>query len=224
MSRTACLSCAGLLFAALSAIAQAPATAQESEVRSFTVSIDGKKAGTYTLTVAPRSDGTILVTEQAEVRISYLVYNYSYAFRGQELWRGNALQQMNTASNDDGKRYTLSAIAFNDGLHVTVNGQQHIARADAWPTTYWHLPPAERRNGPIILLDADTGRDLSARMQPVGANRINVGGQPQDCVHYRLTGQVTVDVWYDSQDRLVRQDSVEDGHRTVLELVGLRRQ
>ena len=36
-------------------------------------------------------------------------------------------------------------------------------------------------------------------------------------------GDVEVDVWYDEQGRLARQESVEDGHRMVMELVRVRR-
>jgi hypothetical protein len=40
--------------------------------------------------------------------------------------------------------------------------------------------------------------------------------------HYKLTGKVNVDLWYDGSDRLVRQEWVESGHKTVLELVRVR--
>jgi hypothetical protein len=50
-----------------------------------------------------------------------------------------------------------------------------------------------------------------------------VAGQVQNVNHYRLSGKVAVDVWYDGSERLVRQEWVEEGHRTVLELARVRR-
>jgi len=50
-----------------------------------------------------------------------------------------------------------------------------------------------------------------------------VAGQSVSAAHYRLVGDVKVDLWYDAQDRMLRQDSLEDGHRTVLELTRIRR-
>jgi hypothetical protein len=38
-----------------------------------------------------------------------------------------------------------------------------------------------------------------------------------------VRGGVQVDVWYDQNERLVHQESLEDGHRTVLEITGIRR-
>src|SRR5207249_2066538 len=109
------------------------------------------------------------------------------------------------------------------GLRVTVNGTERVTRPDVWTTTYWRLADAKFRNQDVPLLDGDTGRDLTAKLQYVDTVPLNVDGQQQQCVHYRLTGQVQVELWYDSQEHLVRQESLEDGHRSVLELSALRR-
>ena len=57
----------------------------------------------------------------------------------------------------------------------------------------------------------------------VGAERLKVAGQEQVCEHYRLMRDVSHELWYDAQDRLVRQEWLANGHRTVLELVHVGR-
>jgi hypothetical protein len=200
------------------------AIAADSERRDFNILVDGKRAGAYHLTIAHADDGTHTVTAQAHVRVSYLVYTYTYSYQGTEVWKDGRLTRLTSSTDDDGKRFQVGAVADGTRLRVKVNGQEHTTRPDVWTTTYWRLPDAKFRNHAVPLLDADTGRDINATLQCVGDEAIRVGAQALPCVHYRVTGDgLEVDAWYDAQEHLVRQESVEDGHRTVLDLAGIRR-
>src|SRR5207247_336142 len=59
--------------------------------------------------------------------------------------------------------------------------------------------------------------------QRIGAEQLIVATQPVTATHYRIRGDVDVDLWYDDEGRLVRQTSLESGHRTLLELTKIRR-
>src|SRR5262249_12721149 len=98
-----------------------------------------------------------------------------------------------------------------------------ISRSDVWTTSYWRLPDGERTDRDIALLDADTAKEIAAKLDYVETKPITVAGQTVQCAHYRLRGGVQVDLWYDGKDRLVRQESIEEGHRTVLDLTSVRR-
>jgi hypothetical protein len=202
----------------------ARSVAADVEQREYLTYIDGRKAGEYHMTITPQDDGSVSMTGKANVNVGFLLVRYTYAYRGTEVWKDGRLQRFDSATNDNGTRYTVSAAADGDGLRVQVNGQPRTGRADAWVTTYWHLPPAAQRNQELSLLDGDTGRDLTATLAYVGAEQVNVAGQTVECGHYRLTGQVVnVDLWYDAQERLVRQEWMEDRHKAVLQLTGVRR-
>jgi hypothetical protein len=90
-------------------------------------------------------------------------------------------------------------------------------------SSYWRLPSEKLRNQAISLLDADTGRVMNARLDYVGPGQVMVGGQPTNCSHFRVTGGAQVELWYDAQERLVRQEWVEDGHKAMLELTRIQR-
>jgi hypothetical protein len=151
------------------------------------------------------------------------VYTYTYSYRGTEVWKDGKLVRLDSTSNDDGKRYTVAAMAEDNSLRVKVNGQERTTSPEVWTTSYWRLPDARFRNQAVPLLDADTGRDIRGNLQYLGTQQIQVAGKVQDCAHYRVTGGVKVDLWYDQQERLVRQEALEDGHRIVLEITGIRR-
>lgn len=208
-----------LVASTLSLSAKEPVT----ETREFAVRVDGKPAGSFRLVVQEDESGKITVAAQADVRVRYLVYNYVYQFRGTEIWKDGKLDQLESNTTDDKKQFAVQA--WNDGkdLHIKSNGVERLTRPDVWTSTYWRLPEARFRNQPVPLIDVDTGKDIRASLQYVGVNSVKVNGELANCSHYRVVGSVQVDLWYDSQDRLVRQESVEEGHRTLLELVRMGR-
>jgi hypothetical protein len=201
----------------------AAARAGDAETRIYRVLVDGKHGGEAHFTIERDDDGTTTVACDSDIRVRVLIYTYRYNYRGREVWKDGRLRQFDSACNDDGKRFTVNAVADAEGLRVRVNGRERRVRPDVWLTSYWSLPEPKLRHGVLALLDADTGRDLDGRLQSLGEQQIAIEGRLQNARHFRLTGKVLVDLWYDAADRLVRQEWLEDGHRTVLELTGIRR-
>jgi hypothetical protein len=201
------------------------ARADETEIRNFSITIKGKPAGRYQMRIATRQDGKTMVTGHAQVDYRlFKVVRYSYSYDGTEFWQNGRLLQLDSSSNDDGTAFTVSARAQENALRVQVNGQVHDTRADVWTTTYWKLADPKFRNGPVPLIDADTGRDIAGYLHYLGMQPVPLGGQLQNCAHYRVTGtNLQVDLWYDAQERLVRESSLEQGQRTILELQSVSR-
>jgi hypothetical protein len=212
----------GLLVAASShdfedEITQGPAP-PNTETRVFTVAVDGKPAGEYHMRITRQGDG-FTMSGQARIRVRVLLYTYKYAYTGTEVYHGGRLARLTSTTNDDGMRFEVTAAAQGDGLHVTVNGRERVAPADVWPTSYWRLPPGGSGGRAVHLLDADTGKGFAGRLAHLEETRLDLAGQRRPCAHYRVTGPpAPVDLWYDGQQRLLRQEYLEDGHRTVLEL------
>jgi hypothetical protein len=197
--------------------------AADTETRDLVISVDGKRAGDVHMTFHRQDDGVTQVSVDTDVDVRILIVRYQYSYRGREIWKDGRLQRFSSRCNDNGKQYEVSAVAEEGSLRVRFNGQERVMRPETWLTSYWTLPDAKLRDGVIPLLDADNGRELECRIQHVGAQQRAVMGQVQNVNHYRLTGKVQVDLWYDSTERLVRQEWLEDGHRTVLELARIRR-
>jgi hypothetical protein len=194
------------------------------ETRDFNVLVDGKPAGDYHLTVQPQDNGAVAMTLQSEVRVKVLgVTFYSYTYRGREVWKDGRLRRLDSSGQENGKPFTVSVVPDGGGLRVACNGQAHAAPANVWTMTYWQLPPASARDQPLPLLGGHDGQVVDGRLQYLGSERLNVAGQEQACNHYRVTGSTPHDLWYDAQERIVRQEWVVDGHRTVLELTGVGR-
>jgi hypothetical protein len=203
-------------------ITQGPAP-PNTETRVFTVSVDGKPAGEYHMRITRQGDGGFTMSGQARIRVRFLLYTYQYSYTGTEVYDGGRLSRLTSTTNDDGKHFEVTAAAQGDGLHVTANGQERVASADVWTTSYWRLPPGASGGRAVHLLDADTGKRFAGRLTHLEETRLDLAGQRRPCAHYRVTGPpAPVDLWYDGQQRLLRQEYLEDGHRTVLELKRLQ--
>jgi hypothetical protein len=203
----------------------AQAAAASSEVRDFTILVDGKQAGTSRMTIQQREDGLIVMTARVDVRVRRVIVTYNYTYSGTEVWKDGRLQQFTSTCNDNGKRYAVTARAQANGLRVNVNGRDHFARPDTWLTSYWQLPDRKYHNQAIPILDADTGKDIPGRLNYMAAEQVTVAGQQVQGYHFRVSGgPATVDVWYDTQGRLIRQSFVEDGHQTVIQAAGIKRE
>jgi hypothetical protein len=201
----------------------APVLAGEPETRDFAVNIDGKPCGQSHTTVQTKDDGSIVITTSADVSINRLLVHYAYNYNGTETLKDGKLVKLESKTNDNGKRWTVSAAADKDGLKLTVNGLERSIRGDVWGTTYARCPSKDMCDKAVPLLDVDSGKELAAKLESVGSEEIFVSGQKAACAHFRLRGDVSVDLWYDGEKRLVRQELMEQGHRILTELTGIRK-
>src|SRR5262249_50579620 len=122
-----------------------------TEQRDFTVLVDGSQAGWFSMTITDHEDGSQTMTALANVKVSYFggLKTYRYSYQGTEKWKAGRLLSFGSSSNDDGKEFTVSAVAERAGLRIRVNGRERITRPDSWLSTYWHLPDPKFRNGGV---------------------------------------------------------------------------
>jgi hypothetical protein len=189
------------------------------ETRDYIVSVDDKEAGAYHMTIGDEKDGGLKMTGQAEIRVKVLgVTAYKYSYGGSELWKDGRLISFASRCSDDGKKFEVSAVSDGKELRIKANDKDSTASADTWTTSYWRLPDAKLRKGDLSVMDADTGRTMTASLKLIANEKLKIAGKEQSCAHYRLSGGAKADLWYDAEDRLVRQQWLEDGHKTVIDL------
>jgi hypothetical protein len=213
--------------------------AGEGQTREFKVSVDGKPRGKCTINIQSRDDGAEVMHISAALSFNYVVYEYRYSSVGTEIWNDDRLIELENTADFNGTKYVVTAGATKKGLRVTVDGKSSQAEPDVWVTSYWRLPErlAESDSGTgdgvipaagsrtagkaavtVPLLDSDKGKKLRGELRRVGDETVMVAGRKKACSHYKIAGDVDVDVWYDAEQRLVRQETVDSGHKTVMEL------
>jgi hypothetical protein len=215
--RPACVA-ACVLLTGLSSVA----SAADIETRDYVVVVGNKSAGEVHVTVHKHTNGSTYVKCDTDVKVKIGLIEQKFIYRGVEVWKDQRLTKFDSRTDDNGKQFIVSAVAEKDGVRVKVNNVEKMVPSHVWLTSYWSLPDPKLRDQELPILDADNGRELSGKLKFVATEKIKVCGQMIPLNHYKLSGKVNVDLWYDGSDRLVRQEWVESGHKTVLELVRVR--
>ncbi len=206
---------------------QAPgrvAAAPEVETRDFSVFVDGKPSGDVHMTINKQEDGSVIVSCDTDIKVTVVIKQYTYSYRGREVWKNGRLFRFDSTCSDDGKRFAVAGVADEDKLRIRVNGDEKIVSGDVWLSSYWAMPDNAKINQIVPIIDADTGAELSGKVQFVGVEPRNVAGQMQKVNHFRLSDGVQRELWFDVTGRLVSEEWIEDGkYRTQVELNRLRR-
>lgn len=193
--------------------------AADKEVREFAVTIDGKPAGTNTMTFETDMEGRQHMSSQAKISISHLIKRYQYSYYGSEIWKNGLLVGFSSVSNDDGKRFKVIITPTEKALKVRANDEERLVSPAIWMTTYWRMPDGKLiKDGEVKLVDADTGKYMTAKFRNIGVEKIEAAGRHFNLTHCRLTGGVNQDLWYDADGLLARQEFDEDGHHVILTL------
>ncbi|MCS7045504.1 MAG: DUF6134 family protein [Gemmataceae bacterium] len=212
------------VWAAVGIWSSAAASAVAQQTRRFEVSVGGRPAGTYHITYEQDDKGTLTIRQKASVRFAILgLLTYSYALEGVERWRGEQLQDWEASADDDGTRWTVRGRREGDQFRVVVNGREKMLPAGFVLTSYALWPRAVREAQKLAVVESDTAKELRSTATVVGQENRRAAGEVIGCTHIRLRGGVHADLWYDAEWRLVHQESLESGHRTVLRLVAIDR-
>lgn len=197
--------------------------AKLSEVREFDILVDDKLAGTHRLSISTQGDVTTTRVE-SDVKINLIVYVYTYKFRATEVWRADGLSQVDVQREEGGKKTSLTAKADGANCQVVLNGRQQVTDRSAMTTCYWRLPSPVDQKRAVSIFDVETGLTTSGTVERISRVTLKVEDRPVACRHFKVTGPSPAELWFDDQDRLVRQKSVEEGHPTELRLRRIRPQ
>jgi hypothetical protein len=194
----------------------------ERQIRAYSISIDGTRRGS-SKSEFRSGNGIVMIQSQSEIRINYLVYRYNYSSSGTEIWKHGRVTAFDNTADYNGTSYAVKGTSTPRGLQIVTNGVTSVVSPDVWDTSYLILPDrlARVEAAKVVLLDSDKGALLSGKVQYIGEETLDVADGQRSCTHYRIGGDVQVDVWYDASRRLVRQDSHERGHKVRFELLSV---
>jgi hypothetical protein len=202
-----------------------PVWADDTEHREFSIFVDGKEAGTSRMTLVQKDDGTSYMTATLEVKFRHLVViDYVLKIEAQEWWKEGRLIGMKTNASENGKKTEVTVAQDNKQLRMRVNGKESLLRPEAWTNSYWKLADARFHNKQVPIVEVDTGREFASELKYIGTEKIPVAGQLQECYRFLVAAAPgPIDLWFDKYHRLVRQEFTEAGHKTIVQLVNVKR-
>lgn len=198
-------------------------SSRSSEIREYDVLMKDSPVGKVSITTTENPDGSATSVTDTAVNVRYFLVTYHYHYHGKETWQNDRLLRLDSSADDDGTKLAVTALTDSRFSRIDVQGS---APRNAPPlvmtSNYWRLPDLRLTNGSFAIVDSDTGKLFSVQMRRVGTDVIPVGNENIACDHYRVSGDTAAELWYDGRRRLVRQQTVEQGHQTEMRLMRIR--
>ena len=181
------------VFSAGSDAARAEAMGDMRESLNFKVLRDGAPIGHHSIAFNQVGDELhVDVAIDLEVNFAFITL-FRYEHRAKEVWRDGRLVSLESRTDDDGKRYTVSAKSTPEGLVVEGTEGRYLAPAEILPTTYWRPETVEQD----VLLDTQRGGLLTVSATPKGTEVVKTAKTPLPAQRFALEGDLEVDLWYD---------------------------
>lgn len=190
--------------AALGAAVVFGAAAAQAETLNYTVTRDGSTIGTHSVTIDANGGATqVAIDTDIEVKVLF-VTAYKFKHSSREAWQNGQLMSITSTTDDDGTPKELTVRAENGRLTVdsVVKGQdrRQYATVGTLPASLWN-PDTVKQGELLNTLD---GQMMQVRIEDKGAATVEAGGKSVDAHHYAISGELTRELWFDAQGRLVR--------------------
>jgi hypothetical protein len=193
------------------------------EIRDYDVSIKQSPVGKVSIDATQFQDGAWVAVTDTVVNARYFLVTYHYDYHGKEIWQNERLVRLESQANDNGTKLGVTAASDARSSRLDVLGTPTTAGPPLVMTSnYWRLPDLRLCAGNFTIVDSDTGKLFNVRIGRVGTDTIAVGEQNIACSHYRVSGDTSAELWYDSANRLVRQQTTEQGNLTEVRLLRVR--
>jgi hypothetical protein len=169
------------------------ATVPSSGVLAFDVMREGADIGDHRYLF--HDDGEVLsvqIETDVAVKLPLIgVTVFHFKHDSHEIWRDGSLSALMSKTNDDGEMH-----------------QVDLANAEGFPASLWNDAILEQS----VLLNTIDGRSMTATAVHVGPEAVHASGKAVPAQHYRLSGGLERDLWYDASGMLVKVAfTAEDG-------------
>ena len=194
---------AGMTMASVASVASAaPLSARlpDGHAVEYRVTRDGAPIGSYTVTVHTEGD-RVPVSSAVRIEVAFgFITLYRYALDAREVWRAGRLVSFDSATDDDGERHAVHAVAEAGVIEVTANGGRWAAPPSIAPSSLWHRDLVDN----AILLGVEDGDRLEVVVRWAGPETVSVAGRPVRATRYIVSGDVERELWYGADGMLVR--------------------
>ena len=167
----------------------------------FTVYLDGKEIGQHAFEFdrSPAENAGYQLISDARYQVKILfVTVYEYRHRSLENWRDGCVEQIKSATSDNGDDFVVTGQRFEDGLAIEVNGDQEINTPGCVRTfAYWdrELLRTDR------LLNSQTGELEAIDLNDVGRTPLPWDGKREARTVELKSESGLIRLWYGEDDR-----------------------
>ncbi|NQU56411.1 MAG: hypothetical protein HQ513_04190 [Rhodospirillales bacterium] len=182
---------------------------------SYTVLRNGDPIGTHAYSFKEKGSGLVVnINTDIKVKVAFLTV-YRFEHQASEEWRRGKMVSTTSVTNDDGKDHKLKVSFGGNNLKINGDGKKSVAAYGAMPASLWH--PDTVKN--TVLLNTLDGTMMTVKIDDLGSDLVKVKGHEVSAQHYRLSGDLERELWFDPNGALVQvQFKGDDGSDISYEL------
>jgi hypothetical protein len=178
--------------------------------QTYDIIRQGSKIGTNTVDIERRGDTTeVKISTKVLVKIMF-VEAYRYEHDATETWKAGQLAAFTSQTNDNGTPHKVTVTAGSTKLDILSDGKHSDAPLTLRPASLWD----KSFDAQAELFDPKDGKRLAVKTKDLGEEKLTVAGVAHDTHHYKISGDLDRDVWFDG-DTLVRMKLVGSDHSTI---------
>lgn len=216
------ISLIGAVLAAATLFAGSPAMAESAEARiaegRYVYAIKHDSRGDIGRVINDvRVEGkrvTIASRERIEVKVLGLVA-YRQSANRTEVWDGAELIRFTARTDADGKVSTVLAARDGGALKITGTSGALAVSGKIAPANPWRIEATATGR----LIDVNHGAIKSVKVVEIGAARISVAGRKVTTRHFRISGDLRREVWYDGTGLAVKLRFFHKGDVIDMDLI-----
>jgi len=211
------LSAVAVFAAAL--LAAAPAVAEPAKAGTYRYLVTHEhlgEVGEHRYELVHSGNGTTLTADiDLEAKLLFVPVR-TYTSQRKEIWRDGRLVEYSAHTDDDGKIVEVEARAEGDALVIEGPNGTRRAPGDIFSASAWDL----ERFSEGLVMATETGEVMEIEVEEVGPDRVTLAdGDRARVIHYRVTGDMEQDMWYDERGMWVKLRFKRDGDWITVELI-----
>lgn len=180
--------------------------------RTFDILRDGDPVGVQTLAISQEGD-RIDVAIDISIQVKILgITAYRYEMTNRESWEAGEVISIESETNDDGTAERVSARRTAEGLEISGSKYSGVQTGSVATTTYWAQAFLSR---PVWISTQD-GTPYAVQAENAGREVLETPSGPVPCTHWRITGDLPLDLYYDDQGEWIANAFGARGDRAML--------
>lgn len=167
---------------------------------SFAIMRNGVQIGQHDMEIAV--DGaTTTVDFRTQIAVKVMFINaYSFGYVGREIWTDNNFVSFQSQTNDNGKAHAVTASAGADKTTIVADGKSIEAPGSVIPASFWSMSLLAR----TAFFHTENGLPLKIAVADLGNEQLSTRMGPKLAHHFRLTGGLERDLWFDQNGTPLR--------------------
>jgi len=149
----------------------------------YVIRRNGKRIGKHTVKFE-QIDNTLTVKVESDIKVTVLkIPVYTFRYTATELWRDSTLRSVVATTTENGESNTVTFDASNSEQRST------------FASNHWHPGVLESKH----VFNTLTGNISDITLTKIGHEQLQTESSIISASHYRYTGDIEADVWYDDE-------------------------